>query len=322
MNCFTLSSTGLYDIDANTITSDNITVYSKLNVSGFTTLNNNTTVNSSLNVSGLTTLNNATSINSSLNVSGNSYFNNLNVSGNSYFNNLNVSGSSYFYGHIFAQQNIYGKSILPQFDPLVPNIALTLTTRGNCSLNLRSSGGQIILNTSGLNIITIDNTTTTINSALTVSGISLLNNNVSISSSLSVSNLSLLNSVSINGLLYVSGLTTINNSTSINSSLNVSGNSTFKSSIYCNGNDNKVLIFDGASYGRLGFLKQAGTIPKICAGTGTSIIFSHLGSGDLTQVISSSGITVLDRMTINGIGNVGIGVQNPLQQLHVSGATL
>jgi hypothetical protein len=40
MDCFTLSSTGLYDIDANTITSDNITVYSKFNVSGFTTLNN------------------------------------------------------------------------------------------------------------------------------------------------------------------------------------------------------------------------------------------------------------------------------------------
>ena len=34
MDCFTLSSTGLYDIDANTITSDNITVYSKFNVSG------------------------------------------------------------------------------------------------------------------------------------------------------------------------------------------------------------------------------------------------------------------------------------------------
>ena len=49
MDCFTLSSTGLYDIDANTITSDNITVYSKFNVSGFTTLNNSKTINSSLN---------------------------------------------------------------------------------------------------------------------------------------------------------------------------------------------------------------------------------------------------------------------------------
>ncbi len=38
MNCLILSSTGLYDVDANTITSDKTTVHSKLNVSGFTTL--------------------------------------------------------------------------------------------------------------------------------------------------------------------------------------------------------------------------------------------------------------------------------------------
>jgi hypothetical protein len=31
-------STGLYDIDANNITSDNITIYSNLNVSGLTNL--------------------------------------------------------------------------------------------------------------------------------------------------------------------------------------------------------------------------------------------------------------------------------------------
>ncbi len=70
MDCFTLSLPGLYDIDANTITSDNITVYSKFYVSRFTTLNNSTAINASLNVSGFTTLNNKTTINSSLNVSG------------------------------------------------------------------------------------------------------------------------------------------------------------------------------------------------------------------------------------------------------------
>ena len=36
MNCCGLSSTGLNDIEANNITSDNITIYSNLNVSGIT----------------------------------------------------------------------------------------------------------------------------------------------------------------------------------------------------------------------------------------------------------------------------------------------
>ena len=39
MNCCGLSSTGLNDIEANNITSDNITIYSNLNVSGFSNLN-------------------------------------------------------------------------------------------------------------------------------------------------------------------------------------------------------------------------------------------------------------------------------------------
>ena len=38
MNCCGLSSTGLQDIDANNIKADNITIYSFLNVSGFSNL--------------------------------------------------------------------------------------------------------------------------------------------------------------------------------------------------------------------------------------------------------------------------------------------
>jgi hypothetical protein len=49
---------------------------------------------------------------------------------------------------------------------------------------------------------------------------------------------------------------------------------------------------------------------KICAATGNSIIFSHLSAGDSTQKVS--GVTDLDRMTINTNGNVGIGVANPI----------
>ena len=39
MNCCGLSSTDLNDINANNITSDNITILSNLNVSGFSNLN-------------------------------------------------------------------------------------------------------------------------------------------------------------------------------------------------------------------------------------------------------------------------------------------
>ena len=61
MSCCGLSSTGLNNIDANELTSDNITVFSNLNISGYSFLNNvlinnNTTLQSSLNISGFTTL--------------------------------------------------------------------------------------------------------------------------------------------------------------------------------------------------------------------------------------------------------------------------
>ena len=65
MNCCGLSSTGLQDYEPNNITTDNITIYSSLNVIGRSTLNE-LTVNdiasflSSLNVSGFTILNDKT----------------------------------------------------------------------------------------------------------------------------------------------------------------------------------------------------------------------------------------------------------------------
>ncbi len=77
MDCCGLSSTGLQDFDANNITSDNLTISSYLNVSGFSNLNeltvncnaiinDNVTLLSSLNVSWFTNLNNTTNINGSL----------------------------------------------------------------------------------------------------------------------------------------------------------------------------------------------------------------------------------------------------------------
>ena len=45
------------------------------------------------------------------------------------------------------------------------------------------------------------------------------------------------------------------------SSLTVSGNTTFKSSIYIDGNENKGLSVDANRAARLGFLKQFGVGP-------------------------------------------------------------
>ncbi len=106
------------------------------------------------------------------------------------------------------------------------------------------------------------------------------------------------------------GNITVNN-TIVDQGLSVSGNVTFRSSLFCNTNENKVFTFDGAGLGRLGFKNNQGLYPKICAGTGTSILFSHLGSGEITQTISSTGISVSNRMIINPVGNVGIGTSGP-----------
>jgi hypothetical protein len=61
--------------------------------------------------------------------------------------------------------------------------------------------------------------------------------------------------------LNVIGNITVNN-TIINQGLSISGNVSFRSSIFCNTNENKVFTFDGAGFGRLGFSKQSGAIPQ------------------------------------------------------------
>jgi hypothetical protein len=101
----------------------NNTSINSLSVSGPSIYYCNVTLISSLNVSGSTTLNNDTTL-----------ISNLNVSGNSNFNNLNVSGATYCYGHLFVQQNVYVQNSIPSYDPLVPNRALNLNSRGTGNL--------------------------------------------------------------------------------------------------------------------------------------------------------------------------------------------
>ena len=49
-----------------------------------------------------------------------------------------------------------------------------------------------------------------------------------------------------------------------------------------------VALDDGGS-ARLEFIKQFGDQPKICAATGSSRIFAHFNSGELSQTFSSTG---------------------------------
>ena len=96
MDCCGLSSTGLQNIDANQITSDNSTIFTNLNVSGNTNLNDvhiygSTSLLSSLNISGFTNLSNNTTICGTLNVSNFTILsNNTTINGSLYISGVNV----------------------------------------------------------------------------------------------------------------------------------------------------------------------------------------------------------------------------------------
>ena len=103
MSCCGLSSTGLQDIEANNITSDNITIYSNLNVSGITNLYN------SLNVQGVNILNSINNLNSIINNDSSNI--NINASNNIFFNvnntqftKIDSSGLSVFHA---ARETIF-----------------------------------------------------------------------------------------------------------------------------------------------------------------------------------------------------------------------
>jgi len=183
MNC-NINSSGLYDVNSYNLIATNATVLSTLNVAGNIigsgTALTNLNYDSITNKPSLTLFNNPITCVSS-----------LNVSGNSNLNNLNVSGSSYCYGHLYAQQNFYCRSMAPAFSLSIPNIGVNISTRGN---------EGIYLNASGTNILTSKFNNTSINSSLNVSGNSNLNSS-----------------------LNVSGATTLNNSTTCLSTLNVVG---------------------------------------------------------------------------------------------------
>jgi hypothetical protein len=112
MSC-NLSSTGLIDINANEVYTDNINVSSKLNVIGPANINDlvvndNTTLLSSLNVSGITVLNNRTTLLSSLNVSGITNLDNeTNVNAILYVSGVNVFETLNAFDTVLSTLNLF-----------------------------------------------------------------------------------------------------------------------------------------------------------------------------------------------------------------------
>jgi hypothetical protein len=163
-----INSSGLYDVNSYNLITTNATVLSTLNVAGNIigsgTALTNLNYDSITNKPSLTLFNNPITCVSS-----------LNVSGNSNLNNLNVSGSSYFYGHIYAQQSVYGQVFQPSNDVLIPNKSINVITRGTGNVNLNAVGnGALICNVSGTSRMIINNNSTSINSSLNVSGTTTL----------------------------------------------------------------------------------------------------------------------------------------------------
>ena len=157
-----LSQTGLYDINANEVTAENISVISDLNVSGlstfnelviidnttllsslnvegFTTLKNNTTLLSSLTVDGFTTLNNTTTILSSLNVSGlTTLGNETNVNAVLYVSGINVFETLNAFDTVLSTLNVFRSD---NEDAIVTYNVDTSSTE------VHSYGGEIIFDT-------------------------------------------------------------------------------------------------------------------------------------------------------------------------------
>ena len=131
-----INSSGLYDVNSYNLITTNATVLSTLNVAG--NIIGSGTALTSLNYDSITNKPSLTLFNNPI-----TCVSSLNVSGNSNLNNLNVSGSSYCYGHLYAQQNLYCRSMAPAFNPSIPNIGVNISTRGNEGIYLNASGTNI-----------------------------------------------------------------------------------------------------------------------------------------------------------------------------------
>jgi len=157
---------------------------------------------------------------------------------------------------------------------------------------------------------------TTLDSKLFVSGSSMFQNATTCLSSLNVIGATTHSGATTAlSTLNISGITTLNNATTCIGKLSIAGN------VNQNINDNTALIMDAGGNGRLGFLKQGGYQPKISTISGSSIIFTSLTGGNLTQTITNT-TTFQDLMALSSNGTLSVsGNTNILSGFNVSGNT-
>ena len=326
----------------NLIAASNITNLSSLTVSGNTILNNFTTINAPLYINTyqsttISVLNvNSSTVGIMVNLIQNTPWNvginyALNVTGYSNFGGVQINGQD--------TNNIY-KSVgdLTIASPSINSIILKTnsgfweTMRINpygitMNTSLYVTGPAIfnndvsILGTLTCNTMDIITTEiiigdTTLDSKLFVSGSSMFQNAATCLSSLNVIGATTHSGATTAiSTLNVSGVTTLNNATTCIGKLSIAGN------VNQNINDNTALIMDAGGNGRLGFLKQGGYQPKISTISGSSIIFTSLTGGNLTQTITNT-TTFQDLMALSSNGTLSVsGNTNILSGFNVSGNT-
>ena len=317
-----VNSSGVYNVNAYNIISNNTTVLSSLNSNTFTS--NNTTILSTLNVSGFTILNNNTTLNSSLNVRGSSLNSLVNIHNTTTYNpsaknySLNVTGYSNLGGVLINGQDnnqIYN-----------PSGDLTIVSPGTDNILFKTNYG--FWETMRINPYAV-----TINSALNVSSTTTLNNDVTCLSNINVLGNGNMNGLKINGgdslrtilketlngplsigtfdsssILFYTNYNSeklrinsdgiiLNNAATLSSSLNVSGRTIIGSDI-TNFSDSVVEVYKNL-YIRKGVLNVVGTGEKLELNVGAS----NTGSNTVSYLSMEEGKNI---NIYASIGNINL----------------
>ena len=279
---YNVNSSGIYDVNAYNLTSNNATIITSLNISGFTTLNNftsnNVTVLSSLNVSGNTILNNSTTINSPLYISTTQNTlspNALNVNASTLGPMVNLIQNTPFINDLNPALNVTGYS---NFGGVQIN--------GQDNNNIYKPSGDLSIVSPSINNI-------------------LLKTNSGYWETMRINPYG----VSVNTKLYVSGTTTLNNDVTCMSLLNVVGYGDFGG-----------LKIDGNDYNRT-ILKTTNGPLSVGTQDGSSVLFYTNNNSEKMRINSdgnvgigiiypSSSLHVSGTTTLNGRTIIGSDIYN------------
>ena len=334
-------------LKVNNISANSISITSSLDVGGDTNIKN-LNITNNLNVDGYSSLYDLT-ITSNLDVSGNSYLGSLNVtgntdidgtldvSGNSYLGSLNVTGNTDIDGTLDVSGNSYLGSLNVTGNT---DIDGTLDVSGNSYLgSLNVTGNTDIdgtLDVSGNSYLGSLNVTgnTDIDGTLDVSGNSTLYNIYVTNNTTLQGTLNVTDSVIFSNTLYVSGDLSINDTLFVDASTDRVGinNSTPETVLHISGTDGLVLPvgditqrkdvmgairyntdsssfegYNGGTWGTLGGTKDVDGDTYISAENTPG------SDNDQLKFYTASS----EKMVVDTNGNVGIGITNPNNKLHV-----